>query len=423
MSLYKNLSTKDILSIRETLDKRYSEIKSKNLRLDMSRGKPGPDQLELSAKVLDCVNSSFFTSEDGTDCRNYGVFDGITESKRFFAGYFGADIKDIVVCGNSSLNLMYDYISQAMTHGCGDKPWFFSEKVKFICPVPGYDRHFSILERFNIEMINVDMLEDGPDMDKVEELIKDEAVKGFICVPKYSNPEGKTYSDEVVIRLAKMKPAAKDFRIIWDNAYAVHDLSEKSDKLLNLLSEAAKYGNEDMVVMFGSTSKITFPGAGISALAASENNLKAIKKRISLQTIGYDKLNQLRHASSFPTFESMVDHMKRHAEILRPKFEATLNCLETELGGAGVANWITPNGGYFISLNVMDGCAKRVVELCKNAGVVLTSAGATYPYKNDPRDRNIRIAPTYPPVTELVQAMELLCVCVKLAAIEKILAD
>ena len=424
MSGYSKMSRTELEKVREQLQKEYEAFQAKGLKLDMSRGKPGSEQLDLSNEIFNMVNEqNGWNAENGTDCRNYGVLDGIPEIKQLFADFFEVDANEIIIGGNSSLNLMFDYISQAMTHGTGDEPWMKQGTIKFLCPVPGYDRHFGILEYFGIEMINIETLDDGPDMESVEAYIKDPLVKGMICVPKYTNPEGKTYSNEVVLRLAALKPAAKDFRIIWDNAYAVHDLTETPDNLLNLLTECKKTGNEDMPVMFASTSKISFPGAGIAAIAASRNNITSILKRMGMQTIGYDKLNQLRHVRYFKNIDGIRTQMKRHADIISPKFQVVLDALEKELAPLGIAQWVKPNGGYFISLNVMDGCAARVVELCRQAGVVLTPAGATYPYGKDPRDRNIRIAPTYPPVEELEIAVSLLCLCTKLAAAEKLLAE
>lgn len=424
MSGYSKMSRTELEKVREQLQKEYEAFQAKGLKLDMSRGKPGSEQLDLSNEIFNMVNEqNGWNAENGTDCRNYGVLDGIPEIKQLFADFFEVDANEIIIGGNSSLNLMFDYISQAMTHGTGDEPWMKQGTIKFLCPVPGYDRHFGILEYFGIEMINIETLDDGPDMESVEAYIKNPLVKGMICVPKYTNPEGKTYSNEVVLRLAALKPAAKDFRIIWDNAYAVHDLTETPDNLLNLLTECKKTGNEDMPVVFASTSKISFPGAGIAAIAASRNNVTSILKRMGMQTIGYDKLNQLRHVRYFKNIDGIRTQMKRHADIISPKFQVVLDALEKELAPLGIAQWVKPNGGYFISLNVMDGCAARVVELCRQAGVVLTPAGATYPYGKDPRDRNIRIAPTYPPVEELEIAVSLLCLCTKLAAAEKLLAE
>lgn len=412
-------SKDELAEFEKAEKKRYDIFKEKNLRIDMSRGKPGADQLDLSNKVLTAVNpSDGYLSEDGTDCRNYGVPAGLIECRRLFGEIIGVDARNVIVGGNSSLNLMFDYMSQCITHGAGDLPWSKLDDVKFICVVPGYDRHFSICEFFNIKMINVPIDENGPDMDLVEKLINDPSVKGMFCVPKYSNPDGITFSDEVVERLAAMKPAALDFRVFWDNAYAIHDLYEKGDELKNILTTSAKYGNQDNFVVFASTSKITFPGAGVAALATSEKNIEMILKRITMQTIGHDKLNQLRHTKAFPNAAALHIHMQQHAKILKPKFEAVIDILNKELSGLGIASWNVPHGGYFISLNVDAASAKRVGELCKDAGLVLTPVGATYPYGKDIQDRNIRIAPTFPPVEELKTACELLCVAVKLAACE-----
>lgn len=384
----------------------------------MSRGKPGSDQLDLSSALNDVKDYT----ENGVDLRNYGMLDGTPACKKLFADLMGVEPKNVIIGPNASLTLMFDYISQCFTHGAGDTPWRSLDKVKFLCPVPGYDRHFTILEYFGIEMINIDMNADGPDMDAVEEAVKDPCVKGMFCVPKYSNPQGITYSDGVVRRIAALKPAAKDFRVMWDNAYMIHDVVYPGDELLNIFDILPQYGNEDMVIEFCSTSKITFPGAGVSALAASDNNIAAIKKRLNAQTISYDKMNQHRHVEFFGDANGVTAHMKKHAAILKPKFDIVLGHLKNELEGLGIASWTDPRGGYFISLDVTEGCAKRVGELCREAGVVLTTVGATFPYGKDPKDRNIRIAPTYPPVSELDTAAELLCICVRLAAAEKLLA-
>ncbi len=415
--LFTEMTVEELKKRKKLLQKRYDEFKAKGLKLDMSRGKPGADQLELSMGLNDI--KSYIS--DGIDVRNYGVLDGIPACKKLFADLMGVSPENVIIGPNASLTLMFDYISQCFTHGAGDVPWCKLPEVKFLCPVPGYDRHFTILEHFGIKMINIEMKSDGPDMDSVEEYIKDPAVKGMICVPKYSNPQGITFSDGVVKRIASMKPAAKDFRIIWDNAYCVHDLVDDGDELLNIFDILPKYGNEDMVVEFCSTSKMTFPGAGVSALAASKNNIAAIKKRLNAQTISYDKMNQLRHVEFFGDVNGILAHMKKHAAIMKPKFDMVLRHLENELASKGIASWFTPKGGYFISLDVMEGCAKRVGELCKEAGVVLTSVGATYPYGHDEKDSNIRIAPSFPPVEELDLAAELLCICVQLACAEKLI--
>lgn len=401
----------------------YNAFKALGLKLDMSRGKPGADQLDLTNELVNPDYLGNYKASNGFDVRNYGILDGIPECKALFAEILDVPVDNIIVFGNASLTIMYDYIAQCMLFGAGDKPWSKLEKVKFLCPVPGYDRHFSILEHFGIEMINIPTDENGPDMDMIEELIKDESVKGVFCVPMYSNPSGITYSDEVVRRFAALKPAAKDFRVIWDNAYCVHHVNETTDKLLNIFEACKEFGTEDNFIEVTSTSKISFPGAGVAALAASADNIAAIKSRMTVQTIGYDKINQLRHANFFKNKAGVDAHMLRHAEILKPKFEAVLTAFNEKLAGKGIASWTTPNGGYFISLDVYEGCAKRTVALCKEAGVTLTGAGATFPYGNDPLDKNIRIAPTFPSRDELCKAVEILCVCVEIAAIEKMLAE
>jgi len=417
MKTYAEMSREELLSEKASLEERYNEFKARGLKLDMSRGKPCKEQLDLSVALNDVKD---YVS-DGVDVRNYGMLDGIPSCKKLFADLMGVKPENVIVGPTSSLNLMYDYVSQCYTHGAGSTPWCKLDKVKFLCPVPGYDRHFTILEHFGIEMINVDMKQDGPDMDAIEELVKDPSVKGMFCVPKYSNPQGITFSDDVVRRIAALKPAAEDFRIVWDNAYCVHDLVEDGDKLLNIFDVLPEYGNDDMVVEVCSTSKITFPGAGISAIIASDNNIKMIKSRLSAQVISYDKMNQHRHVVFFGDANGVLNHMKKHAAILKPKFDIVIKTLNEELAGKGIASWFAPKGGYFISLDVMDGCAKRVGELCKEAGVTLTSVGATYPYGKDPNNKNIRIAPSFPPVDELSLAAELLCICTRLAAAEKLL--
>lgn len=416
MSEYKMMSKQELLCEQEALLKRFEEYKAMGLKLDMSRGKPSKEQLDLSMDMLKPIDYT----ENGFDVRNYGILDGLQSCKELFAQLLDVDAKNVLVGPAASLNLMYDYICQCYCEGVlGSTPWSKLDSVKFLCPVPGYDRHFTILEHFGIEMINVPMTAEGPDMEVIEELIKDESVKGMFCVPKYSNPQGITFSDETVKRIARMKPAAKDFRIVWDNAYCVHDIKDEGDELLNIFKVDGV--NEDMIIEVCSTAKMTFPGAGISALVASDANMKQIKNRLNCQTISYDKMNQLRHVRFFKNLDGIKAHMKKHAAIMKPKFDMVIEHLENELGGLGIASWIDPNGGYFISLDVMDGCAKRVGELCKEAGVTLTTIGATYPYFNDPKDSNIRIAPSLPPVAELDTATRILCVSVKLAAIEKLL--
>lgn len=417
MKTYAEMSREELLSEKASLEERYNEFKARGLKLDMSRGKPCKEQLDLSV----ALNNVKDYVSDGVDVRNYGMLDGIPSCKKLFADLMGVKPENVIVGPTSSLNLMFDYVSQCYTHGAGSTPWCKLDKVKFLCPVPGYDRHFTILEHFGIEMINVDMKQDGPDMDAIEELVKDPSVKGMFCVPKYSNPQGITFSDDVVRRIAALKPAAEDFRIVWDNAYCVHDLVEDGDKLLNIFDVLPEYGNDDMVVEVCSTSKITFPGAGVSAIIASDNNIKMIKSRLNAQVISYDKMNQHRHVVFFGDANGVLNHMKKHAAILKPKFDIVIKTLNEELAGKGIASWFAPKGGYFISLDVMDGCAKRVGELCKEAGVTLTSVGATYPYGKDPNNKNIRIAPSFPPVDELSLAAELLCICTRLTAAEKLL--
>lgn len=417
MKTYAEMSREELLSEKASLEEKYNEFKARGLKLDMSRGKPCKEQLDLSVALNDVADYI----SNGVDVRNYGMLDGIPSCKKLFADLMGVKPENVIVGPTSSLNLMFDYVSQCYTHGAGSTPWCKLDKVKFLCPVPGYDRHFTILEHFGIEMINVDMKQDGPDMDAIEEFIKDPSVKGMFCVPKYSNPQGITFSDDVVRRIAALKPAAEDFRIVWDNAYCVHDLVEDGDKLLNIFDVLPEYGNDDMVVEVCSTSKITFPGAGVSAIIASDNNIKMIKSRLSAQVISYDKMNQHRHVVFFGDANGVLNHMKKHAAILKPKFDIVIKTLNEELAGKGIASWFAPKGGYFISLDVMDGCAKRVGELCKEAGVTLTSVGATYPYGKDPNNKNIRIAPSFPPVDELSLAAELLCICTRLAAAEKLL--
>ena len=423
MSDYYKMSREELKKEFDLVSGEYESLRSLHLSLDMSRGKPGFDNMDLSEKMFDLVgNSTGFKNISGIDCRNYGGLDGLTELKNLFAEILELSPEQIIVGGNSSLNMMFDTVAQAMTHGMGGEPWCRQQGLKFLCPVPGYDRHFAITEYFGFEMISVPTNEEGPDMDVVEELVKDPAVKGIWCVPKYSNPEGITYSDEVVRRFARLKPAAGDFRIFWDNAYAVHDLYDEGDKLLNLYAECVKAGNPDLPIIFTSTSKITFPGAGVAVEAASPNNVAMLKGRMKYQTIGPDKLNQLRHARMFKSAGDVYSHMKKHAQILRPKFEAVLNELDKQLKDKNIARWTNPKGGYFISLYVPEGCAARVEELCANAGMILTPAGATYPYGKDPGDSNLRIAPSYPSVEELEKASVVLCCAVKYAALEKLLS-
>ena len=424
---YNDMSKEELLALKESLNKEYAEAKAKGLALDMSRGKPSAKQLDVSLGLLDTINSSSdLKALDGTDCRNYGVLDGIPEAKKLMADMMGTTPDHVIVYGNASLNIMYDQISRAYTHGIlGNTPWCKLDKVKFLCPVPGYDRHFAITERFGIEMINIPMSESGPDMGMVEEYVsKDASVKGIWCVPKYSNPQGYTYSEETVKRMAALKPAAEDFRIFWDNAYVIHDLyDDKKDEIADIISECEKAGNLDMVFEFASTSKVSFPGSGIAALATSANNIADIKKQLTIQTIGHDKLNQLRHVRFFKDINGLKEHMRKHAEFIRPKFEAVEEVFEKELSGLGIGSWTEPNGGYFISFEAMDGCAKAIAAKCKEAGVKLTGAGATFPYGKDPKDSNIRIAPSFPTPEEMKQAADLFVLCVKLVSVEKLLEN
>ena len=429
MQKYSEMSKEQLQAVKKELDQQYAEIKAQGLALDMSRGKPSVDQLNISMDMMDVLSSSTdLRCETGVDCRNYGVMDGIPEAKRLLGEISEVDPEHIIIYGNSSLNVMFDTVSRSMTHGVmGNTPWCKLDKVKFLCPVPGYDRHFKITEFFGIEMINVPMSPEGPDMDMVEKLVsEDPAIKGIWCVPKYSNPQGYTYSEETVKRFANLKPAAPDFRIYWDNAYSVHHLyddEKDQDFLLEILDECAKAGNPDMVYKFTSTSKISFPGSGIAAIAASDENLAEIRKMMSVQTIGHDKLNQLRHARFFGDIHGMVQHMKKHADILRPKFDTVLSVLESELGGLEIGSWIAPRGGYFISFDALDGCAKAIVAKAKEAGLIMTKAGATFPYGKDPKDSNIRIAPSFPTPEELEVAAQVFVLSVKLVSIDKILGE
>ncbi len=415
---YAAQSKKELLNLAATLQEEYDALCRQGLKLDMSRGKPGKTQLELTQDLLSCTD---VVTENGTDCRNYGILDGIPEAKRLFAQLLELPEQNVLVAGNSSLNLMYDAMVRAMLYGVpGGEPWC-RQKVKFLCPAPGYDRHFAICQSLGIEMITVPMTEDGPDMDLVEQLVKeDESIKGIWCVPKYSNPQGYVYSDATVARFAALEPKATDFRLFWDNAYIVHYLGKAPAKQANIFTELQKKGKEDMVYIFTSTSKISFPGAGVAVIAASDSNMKQIKSIMGIQTIGHDKINQLRHVKYFKDVQGVLAHMERHAEVLRPKFQMVLDTLDAELSGLGIATWTKPEGGYFISLEVMDGCAKRVFDLAKAAGVTLTGAGATFPYGIDPKDSNLRLAPTFPANEELAQAIAVLCLCVKLAALEKL---
>ena len=427
MKKYSEMTREELLLEKEVTEKRYSEKKALGLKLDISRGKPSPEQLALSLPMLDLINSETenFKCENGFDIRNYGVVEGIPECRRLFGEILDAPMENVIVTGNSSLNLFYDLIAHAMCHGLpgGKAPWCEYKERKLLCPAPGYDRHFAVGELFGFELITVPMNSDGPDMDTVEELIKDETVKGIICVPKYSNPQGISYSAEVVERFAKLSPAASDFRIFWDNAYVVHhlDFDGETDEIPSLLKLAKENGNEDMVYMLGSTSKVTFPTAGLAAVASSERNTADFKRTLFFQNIGPDKINQMRHVLFFKNLDGVLNHMRKQADIIRPKFETVLKVLKEELSETGIANWNTPKGGYFVSAELMGGTAKRTVALCKEAGLVITGAGAVYPYGKDPEDSILRIAPTFAPVSELPVAMEIFCLSAKLAAIEKLL--
>lgn len=426
MKSYKEMSAEELVQLKKELESQFEDAKGKGLKLDMSRGKPSAAQLDLSMEMLDTVNSeSILKAENGTDCRNYGVVDGIPEAKKLMGDIMGVSPDNLIVCGNASLTIMFDMVSRSMTHGVlRSTPWCKLDKVKFLCPVPGYDRHFSITEYFGIEMINIPMTVTGPDMDIVEEYVNnDQAVKGIWCVPKYSNPQGISYSDETVKRFAALKPASDDFRIYWDNAYGIHHLYEDDqDEILEILSECEKAGSPDMVYEFCSTSKVSFAGAGIAAVAASKANLDYIRKSMSIQTIGYDKVNQLRHARFFKDINGLKAQMTKHAEIMRPKFEAVLDILNKELGELEIGSWVKPKGGYFISFEAMEGCAKEIVAKCKEAGVVMTNAGAPYPYGKDPLDSNIRIAPSFPTPEDMAAAADIFVLCVKLVSVNKLLA-
>ena len=422
MANYFEMTRDELTAEKAALEENYKKFQAMGLKLNMARGKPGPHQMDLAMGLLQMTD---YTTDAGTDARNYGDLEGLHEARELFGDVMGVKPEEVFVGGNSSLQIMYNLISMGYCFGFPESPcpWSQVEKRKFLCPVPGYDRHFAITEEFGFELISVPMTPTGPDMDVVEKLVaEDDTIKGIWCVPKYSNPQGYTYSDETVKRMAALKPAAKDFRIFWDNAYVIHHLyDDKQDEILDIISECEKAGNPDMVFEFASTSKVTFPGSGVAALATSKDNVADIKKQMTIQTIGHDKINQLRHVRYFKNVAGLKEHMKKHAEFMRPKFEATLKVLEDELTGLGIGTWSEPRGGYFISFDAMEGCAKAIVAKCKEAGVILTNAGATFPYGNDPKDSNIRIAPSFPTPEEMSEAAELFVLCTKLVSVEKLL--
>jgi DNA-binding transcriptional MocR family regulator len=425
MKTYQEMSKVELEELETKLEKQFEDAKGKGLKLDMSRGKPSVAQLDMVMPIMDVLDSkTALVTEAGMDCRNYGVVDGIPEAKKLMGEMIGVPADQVIIGGNASLTIMYDTVSRSMTHGVnGSTPWCKLEKVKFLCPAPGYDRHFKVTEHFGIEMITVPMTAEGPDMDLVEKYIQEDAsVKGIWCVPKYSNPQGYSYSDETVKRFAALKPAAEDFRIYWDNAYCIHHLyDDRQDEILEILSECEKAGNPDMVYEFCSTSKVSFAGAGISAVASSKTNLNWFRKSMTIQTIGYDKVNQLRHVLYYKNLDGLKAQMKKHADMMRPKFEAVLKVLDSELTGQNIGEWTKPSGGYFISFDAMKGCASAIVLKCKEAGVTLTEAGATFPYGKDPEDKNIRIAPSYPTPEEMAAATDLFVLCVKLVSVKKVL--
>ena len=419
------MTKEQLISFKNETQALYNDYRSQGLCLNMSRGNPCKEQLELSVDMLDVFDDGDFVSENGIDVRNYGMLDGIPEAKKLFSDMIGVDSDEVIIFGNSSLNAMFWAVQTAFNKGVlGSTPWSKLDKVKFLCPVPGYDRHFKVTEFFGVEMINIPMTAEGPDMDMIEKLTaEDDSIKGIWCVPQYSNPDGISYSDETVRRFAALKPKAKDFRIFWDNAYCIHHLIDKPKYILNILDEAKKLGNENIVYIFGSTSKITFPGAGVAVMGASKENVEELKRYLGISIISYDKMNQLRHVKFFGSFENMKDHMKKHKEIIAPKFKLVFERLEKEIAPLGIGEWTEPEGGYFVSFNALNGCAKRIVKLCSEAGVTLTGAGATFPYGVDPQDRNIRIAPTYPSLEDLGKALEIFVTSVKLASAEKLIAE
>lgn len=425
MSELAKMTDAELLQAHEGLQKSYAEVKEQQLKLDMSRGKPCDLQLDLSLGIIDGLQQSDYRAADGTDCRNYGNVFGLPETRALLAPMLGVDPELVIVGGNSSLTMMHDLLARAMIKGlpASPNPWAKLPKVKFLCPSPGYDRHFGVTEYLGMELVTVDYKEDGPDMDQVERLVaEDDTIKGMWCVPKYSNPAGITYSDEVVRRLAAMSTKAPDFCLMWDDAYTVHHLTDTPDQLLNIIDACAEAGNPDRAFVFASTSKITFPGAGIAAVGSSKNNIAWLKQQVTVQTIGPDKINQLRHVRFFKDFDGLQAHMQLHAALLKPKFDLVQEILEQQLTGSGLATWSKPQGGYFINFDTLPGCAKKVVAKAAEAGVVLTSAGATFPYGKDPADKNIRLAPTFPPLDELKTAMELVCLCVRLVSVEQELA-
>ena len=425
MNLFQ-MNKSELEAFKNEVESQYNNFKSLGLKLDMSRGKPSPQQLDLSMDMMNCLSADDYKSENGMDCRNYGILDGIPEAKRLFADMIDVNADEVIVFGNSSLNIMFWTIQTAFTHGIlGSTPWGKLDKVKFLCPVPGYDRHFAICEFFGIEMINIPMSESGPDMNMIEKLVaSDDSIKGIWCVPQYSNPQGICYSDETVKRFAALKPKAADFRIFWDNAYCVHHITDDTSRILSLLNEAKAVGNDNIAYIFGSTSKVTFSGSGVAVIGTSAENIASLKKALTVSTIGYDKINHLRHVRYFGNYDNILKHMNKHRELLEPRFNAVTETLEREITPCGeIGSWVKPKGGYFVSFNSMNGCAKRIVQLCAEAGVTLTNAGATFPYGKDPDDKNIRIAPSYPSIEELEKAMELFVICVKLASAEKLIAE
>ena len=424
MKQYSQMNAEELSAVKGGLDSALLKYKEEGRKLNMTRGVPSDEQLSLCNEMMTCLSADDYKSSNGADCRNYGGLDGIPEMKKIFADLLNLTPEEVIVGGNSSLALMFDNVAVNMSHGVRDgKPWQSQGQVKFLCPSPGYDRHFTICDYFHIDMIPIKIGRDGPDMDDIEERVSsDPMIKGIWCVPKYSNPTGIVYSDDTIRRFAKLKPAADDFRIYWDNAYAFHDLDDKQTTIPNIIRLCEEAGNPNMVYIFASFSKVSFAGASVSCMASSKSNCEYIRRRLTAQTIGPDKINQLRHARFFKDAQGVMAHMKKHAEILKPKFKLVSDTLNKELSGLGIAEWTEPSGGYFISFDSLEGCAKRIAALCAQAGVSLTPAGATYPYGNDPQDRNIRIAPTCPPLAELKAALEIFCVAVKLASVEKLLA-